>query len=81
MDYEHVIDTYNDLRENCLKIARSKPEYLGEYGWLRYAILESDITLFLCPGFIECNGVCYTSQTMCHESFSFRIPINEIRPL
>lgn len=81
MDYEQTIDTYNSLRATCLKIAQNKPELFGIDAWLMYAIMDSDITLFFHPGFIGCTGSCYTAQTMCHEPFSFMIPLDEINPL
>ena len=78
LNYEEVINGYNDLRERCLKLAKDSKDILGEYSWLRGAITESDITLYFYDDRIECNGVTYTSQTMDHEFFTFLIPISMI---
>jgi hypothetical protein len=74
MDYEKIIDGYNNLRETCLLIAKSNDELMGEYAWLRFAICDPDITLELAPDGVVCYGSAYTRQTMDNEHFSFTIP-------
>jgi hypothetical protein len=76
MDYEQVIDGYNSLRETCLVIAKLNSELLGEYKWLQFAILDSDITLEFAHDGIVCYGSAYTTQTFSLESFSFTIPFS-----
>lgn len=80
MDYEEIIEGYNDLREKCLKLAKANNGALmGSDAWLQGAIMESDITLDYSDNGIHCNGSTYTTQTMCHEHFGFVIPFNVLK--
>ncbi|WNN94716.1 hypothetical protein SEA_PHREDRICK_152 [Streptomyces phage Phredrick] len=74
LDYEKVIDGYNDLRETCLVIAKLNDELMGPDRWLKFAIQDSDITLMFTERGIVCYGSAYTTQTMDNEHFSFMIP-------
>ncbi|QBZ72423.1 hypothetical protein SEA_CIRCINUS_169 [Streptomyces phage Circinus] len=79
MDLEQIIDGYNNLRERCLELAKQNPALFGDSAWLRYAIQESDITLYFIAGVgVECSGMAYTSQTMDNEPFDFIIPFSEL---
>lgn len=79
MKYEEMIDGYNELREKCLEIAkRDNGRLMDSDAWLRFAIMESDITLAFTGYGIECYGSAYTTQTMDHEHFSFTIPLSEL---
>lgn len=80
MNYEEIIDGYNELREKCLKLAKqNRGRLMGADSWLQYAISESDITLWFYEDGIECSGHAYTSQTMSDEPFNFRIPMELIK--
>lgn len=80
MNYEEIINGYNDLREKCLKLAKENPKEILDTGyWLRNAISESDITLYFYEDFVECSGSTYTNQTMDHEYFNFRIPMDVLK--
>lgn len=79
MKYEEMIDGYNELREECLGLAKmDNGKLLGEYAWLRFAILDSDIILAFTGYGIQCYGSAYTTQTMDHEYFDFTIPLSEL---
>lgn len=79
MNYEEIIDGYNELREKCLKLAKKDSgKLMGGDSWLQHAIIESDITLWFYGDGIECSGSAYTSQTMSSEPFNFRIPMELI---
>ncbi|UUG69454.1 hypothetical protein SEA_SHAM_143 [Streptomyces phage Sham] len=79
MDYEKIIDGYNELREKCLELAKANDGALMDSDrWLRGAIMESDITLDYSEQGIHCHGSTYTSQTMDNECFSFIIPFDLI---
>jgi hypothetical protein len=75
MNYEDMIDGYNDLRDKCLEIAlKNNAELMGEFAWLRFAITADDITLGFIHDEVVCYGSTYTNQTMAHEYFEFRLP-------
>lgn len=78
LDYEKVIDGYNELRETCLVIAKLNTELMGSDAWLKFAITESDITLGFTQDGIVCYGSAYTTQTMSNEHFDFIIPFEYI---
>lgn len=75
MNYEEMIDGYNELREQCLMIAKNNPEVFDEGAWLRNAIVDSDITLDYSSQGIHCRGNAYTTQTMSSEYFQFIVPL------
>ncbi|QIQ63011.1 hypothetical protein SEA_MOAB_147 [Streptomyces phage Moab] len=80
MNYEEMIDGYNELREKCLKLAKQdNGKLMDTDAWLQYAIMEEDIKLYFYPDGIECCGRAYTSQTMCSEPFSFKIPMELLK--
>ncbi|QNN99223.1 hypothetical protein SEA_FAUST_141 [Streptomyces phage Faust] len=80
MDYEKMIDGYNELRERCLELAKkNNGKLMGSDAWLCFAIMDTDITLYFYEDGIECSGMAYTSQTMCSEPFNFRIPMDLIK--
>jgi hypothetical protein len=80
MNYEEMIDGYNNLREKCLKLAKQdNGKLMGADSWLQHAISAEDITLWFHEDGIECSGVAYTFQTMCSEPFSFRIPMQLLK--
>lgn len=75
MNYEEIIDGYNDLREKCLELAKVNSDDLMDNGaWFKTAIMESDVTLDYSEGGIHGHGNAYTTQTMSTEYFSFVIP-------
>jgi len=75
MDYEQMIDGYNELREKCLELAKANNGALMDEGaWFKSAIMESDVTLDYSENGIHGHGNAYTTQTMGHEYFSFVIP-------
>lgn len=75
MNYEQVIDGYNELREKCLELAKSNDGALMDSGaWFKTAIMDSDITLYYSEDGIHGYGNAYTTQTMSTEYFSFVIP-------
>lgn len=79
MKYEEMINGYNELREKCLELAKKDNGKLMEgYSWLRFALLDTDITLSFTGYGIECYGSAYTTQTMDHEYFCFTIPLSEL---
>ena len=79
MNYEEIIDGYNDLRDKCYALARKDGgKLMGSDKWLRSALCESDMTLSFTSGGIDCYGSTYTTQTMSHESFFFMIPFSEL---
>ncbi|AXG66229.1 hypothetical protein SEA_ANNADREAMY_134 [Streptomyces phage Annadreamy] len=75
MNYEEIIDGYNELRERCLELAKANNGALMDNGaWFMTAIMESDITLDYSEGGIHGWGNAYTTQTLTTEYFSFVIP-------
>jgi hypothetical protein len=77
--YEKMIEGYNELREKCLELAKQDNGRLMEgHSWLRFAILDTDITLSFTERGIECYGSAYTTQTMDYEYFCFTIPLSEL---
>ncbi|QOI67518.1 hypothetical protein SEA_BEUFFERT_140 [Streptomyces phage Beuffert] len=75
MNYEEIIDGYNDLRERCLELAKADSDNLMiEGAWFKSAIMESDATLDYSESGIHGHGNAYTCQTMSTEYFSFVIP-------
>jgi hypothetical protein len=79
MKYEEMIDGYNELREKCLHIAKqNNGRLMDSDAWLRFAIMESDITLDYSEQGIHCHGSAYTTQTMSNEHFDFVIPYSEL---
>jgi hypothetical protein len=46
MNYEEIIDGYMELREKCYKLAKKDHgKLMGDDYWLRFALMESDISL------------------------------------
>ena len=79
MNYEEIIDGYIELREKCYKLAKKDHgKLMGDDYWLRFALMESDISLEFRESGIYCYGTCFTAQTMDNESFGFLIPLNEL---
>jgi hypothetical protein len=79
MNYEEMIEGYNDLRDKCVDLAKKdNGKLMGSDSWLRNSILSEDITLDYSDEGIHCNGYTYTSQTMGNEPFMFVIPFGEI---
>ncbi|QMP84229.1 hypothetical protein HUN41_00100 [Streptomyces phage Coruscant] len=80
MNYEEIIDGYNELLEKCYNlIKKDDGRLMGSDYWLRAAIMETDITLEFRNEGIYCYGNCYTTQTMDFESFGFLISLKEIK--
>lgn len=78
MDYETIIESYNELRERCLIIAKLNDELMGSDAWLKFAIDDSDIKMYYSEQGIVCFGSCFTTQTMSNEHFNFTIPYSYI---
>jgi len=79
MNYEQIIDGYNELREKCLKLAKANNGALMDSGaWFKSAIIDSDVTLDYSESGIHGYGDAYTTQTMSTEYFSFVIPYSLI---
>lgn len=79
MNFEEIIEGYDELREICLKLAKqNNGRLMSSDAWLQYAICQDDITLAFYENGIECSGYAYTSQTMSDEPFNFRIPMELI---
>ena len=79
MNYEQIIDGYNELRENCLMIAKNNPELFDEGAWFKNAIIDSDITLHYSEEGVHCYGSAFTTKTMSSEHFQFMIPFERLK--
>ena len=80
MNYEDIIEGYNELRERCLELAKANSDTLMHDGaWFKTAIMESDITLDYSESGIHGHGNAYTTQTMSTEYFSFVIPFDMLK--
>lgn len=79
MDYQKIIDGYNELREECLMIAKNNPELFDEGAWFKTAIVDSDITLDYSDDGVHCRGYAYTTQTMSSQHFQFVIPFERLK--
>lgn len=73
MDFEKIIDQYNDIHEAAYQYMRANPECLGRMQWLKPAIGTGDFQIAAGRESIVCYGNTYTTQTMSHESFEFQI--------
>lgn len=75
MNYEEIIDGYNDLREKCVRLAKANNCALMDVGaWFGSVVMDSDVTLDYSDQGIHGHGNAYTNQTMTTEYFSFVIP-------
>lgn len=79
MNYEKIIEGYEELRKKCYELAiRNKGALMHEDAWLRTALCDEDIEMMFYPGGIHCRGSVFTCQTQSIESFSFNIPLEEL---
>jgi hypothetical protein len=79
VNFEEIIEGYEKLRERCYEAGKyGNKNLLGDYYWLRFAIIESDISLEFRENGIRCYGNCYTTQTMSNEFFEFTVPFSEL---
>lgn len=78
-DLEQMIDGYNELREQCVKLAKeNRGELMGSDAWPSAALQDGDITLNYTLEGVQCSGTTYTMQTMSSEWFDFIIPFDRL---
>lgn len=83
MTLEEVLNAYHEVRDECYRLMRDDPfGTLGkDYGFLQYAICESDMSLEFIGNAISCHGWCFSSQTQSNEYFQFDIHENQIQSI